>query len=68
MVKGREVWLLKLRGVDGPEAAEQLNGLFLLGDPAVRPALESDDEFYVQVVLHLPVGECALTCKLGCGF
>ena len=52
VVKGREVWLLKLRGVDGPEAAEQLNGLFLLGDPAARPALDTDDEFYVQVLLH----------------
>lgn len=52
MVKGREVWLLKLRGVDGPEAAEQLNGLFLLGDPASRPALDTDDEFYVQARLR----------------
>ena len=53
VVKGRAVWLLKLRGVDGPEAAEQLNGLFLLGDPAARPALDTDDEFYVQARLHL---------------
>lgn len=46
--KGREVWLLKLAGVDSPEAAERLRGLFLLGDAASRPALEGDDEFYVQ--------------------
>lgn len=60
VVKGREVWLLKLRGVDGPEAAEQLNGLFLLGDPASRPALVTDDEFYVQVRLHRLEDMCVL--------
>lgn len=48
-VKGRPTWLLKLRGVDAPEAAEQLRGLFLLGDAAARPPLDGDDEFYVQV-------------------
>ncbi|KAK9831347.1 hypothetical protein WJX81_004109 [Elliptochloris bilobata] len=55
VVKGREVWLLKLRGVETPEAAEAFSGLFLLGNAASRPALDSDDEFYVQELVGMAV-------------
>lgn len=54
VAKGRQAWLVRLRGVDTPEAAEQLRGLFLLGDAAARPPLESEDEFYVQASLPYP--------------
>lgn len=47
--QGREVWLVKLAGVDSPEEAALLRGHVLLVPPSARRALEDEDEFYVQV-------------------
>lgn len=62
VVKGRQAWLIKLRGIETPEAAEQLRGLFLLGDAAARPPLEGEDEFYVQVSLLCSVPASSPKC------
>ena len=54
-MQGREVWLLKLAGVDSPEAADMLKGLRLLMRLRDRPALDSEDDFYVQDLVGMQV-------------
>ena len=54
-LQGREVWLLKLAGVDSPEAADMLKGLRLLMRLRDRPALDSEDDFYVQDLVGMQV-------------
>ena len=53
--KGREVWLVKLQGVETPEEAAGLRGHFILIAATERPPLEDEDEFYVQDLMGLRV-------------
>ncbi|KAK9811366.1 hypothetical protein WJX72_002647 [[Myrmecia] bisecta] len=56
--KGQPIWLVKVKGVDSPEAALALKGHTLLSSQAERTELEDEDEFYIQelvgaqVVMH----------------
>ncbi|BDA44835.1 Ribosome maturation factor RimM [Coccomyxa sp. Obi] len=64
--KGKEVWLVKLKGVDTPEAAEAYKSLCLMMPAQDRPALADDEEFYVQELIGMQVimqqtGECVGT-------
>ena len=54
-LQGRATWLVKVEGVDSVEEAESLRGhtLHMLADD--RPALEGDDEFYVQELVGMQV-------------
>ena len=54
--QGKEVWLMKLRGIDSPEAADVLKGQRLLMHAEERPSLDSDDEYYVQELVGMKVG------------
>ena len=54
-MQGKEVWLLKLKGVDSPEAADMLKGLRLLMHIRDRPALDSEQDFYVQDLVGMQV-------------
>lgn len=56
MAQGKEVWLMKLRGIDSPEAADMLKGQRLLMPADERPSLDSDDEYYVQELVGMKVG------------
>lgn len=47
MLQGKEVWLVKLKGVDTPEAAEAFKAQRLMMAASDRPVLEDDEEFYV---------------------
>ena len=49
------MWLLKLKGVDSPEAADMLKGLRLLMHLRDRPALDSEDDVYVQDLVGMQV-------------
>lgn len=49
------MWLLRVKGFDSPEAADMLKGLRLLMHASERPALESDEEFYVQELIGMQV-------------
>lgn len=53
--KGREVWLVKLQGVESPEEAAMLRGHFILITATERQPLEDEDEFYVQDLMGLRV-------------
>jgi 16S rRNA processing protein RimM len=53
--KGRQVWLVKLEGVDCPEDVGPLRGHTLLIPAAQRAPLEDADEFYVQDLVGLAV-------------
>lgn len=55
--KGREVWLVKLAGINTPEDAAQMRGHRLLIPSRARPPLEDEDEFYVQDLVGLKVIE-----------
>lgn len=51
---GSSSWLLKLRGVDSPEAASALANTSLWMSAAERPALpESGDDFYAQELIGM---------------
>lgn len=54
-VQGREVWLLRVKGYDSPEAVDMLKGLRLLMPACERPALDSTEEFYVQELIGMQV-------------
>lgn len=47
--QGREIWIVKLRGVDSLTESETLRGQTLLVSSTDRPELEDEDEFLVQV-------------------
>lgn len=51
---------MKVRGIDTPEAAEALKGQRLLMHASERPALDTEDEFYVQELVGMQVGMLAL--------
>ena len=59
-VQGKEVWLLRVKGVDSPEAADMLKGLRLLIRVTDRPPLDSEEEFYVQELIGMQVGTIML--------
>ena len=56
------MWLLKLRGMDDPEAVEALAGQTLFMHASERPALADKDEFYVQELVGMQVGILAACC------
>ncbi len=47
--------MLRVKGVDSPEAATGLKGLRLLMPASERPALDSEEEFYVQELVGMQV-------------
>ena len=53
--KGRELWIVKLEGIDSPEEASLVRGHVLLIPAADRDPLEDEDEFYVQELVGLTV-------------
>jgi 16S rRNA processing protein RimM len=53
--KGRELWIVKLEGIDSPEEAQLVRGHVLLIPAADRAPLDDDDEFYVQELVGLRV-------------
>lgn len=53
--KGREVWIVKLKGINTPEEAQAIHGHTLLVHESVRDELHNDDEFYVQQLIGLRV-------------
>ncbi len=55
MLQGKEVWLVKLKGIDTPEAAEAFKAQCLLMPEQDRPALEDEEEFYVQELVGMQV-------------
>jgi len=55
VLQGREVWLVKLKGVESPEEATLLRGRTLLIPSSAREPLDDDDEFYVQELVGLRV-------------
>lgn len=54
-VQGKEVWLIKLKGIETPEAAEALRGQGLLMAAQDRPPLDDEEEFYVQELVGMEV-------------
>ena len=54
-MQGREVWLVKLEGIDSPEEAATVRGHTLLIPASARNALDDEDEFYVQDLVGLRV-------------
>ena len=60
-MQGREVWLLKLKGYDSPEAADMLKGLRLLMRICDRPALDSEQDFYVQDLVGMQLSSSLKT-------
>jgi len=53
--KGREVWIVKLKGVNTPEEAQVIRGHALLVHESVRDTLDDEDEFYIQQLIGLRV-------------
>lgn len=53
--KGRELWIVKLEGIDSPEEAELYRNHLLLIPAADREPLDDEDEFYVQELVGLKV-------------
>lgn len=53
--KGRELWIVKLEGIDSPEEAQLVRGHVLLIPSATRDPLDDEDEFYVQELVGLRV-------------
>ncbi|KAL0036429.1 hypothetical protein WJX77_007389 [Trebouxia sp. C0004] len=53
--KGREIWIVKLRGVDSLTQSETLRGQTLLVSSTDRPELEDEDEFLVQDLIDSAV-------------
>ena len=54
--QGREVWLLKVHGMNDPEAVSVLAGHTLFMHACERPALAGTDEYYVQELIGMQVG------------
>ena len=55
---------MRVKGFDSPEAAAMLKGLRLLMPASERPALDSDEEFYVQELIGMQVGCACCTLLL----
>lgn len=53
--KGREVWIVKLKGINTPEEAKIIHGHTLLVHESVRDELDDEDEFYIQQLIGLRV-------------
>jgi len=53
--KGREVWIVKLTGIDSPEEVSDIRGHRLLIHASDRELLDDEDEFYVQQLVGLDV-------------
>lgn len=53
--KGREVWIVKLKGINTPEEAQTIHGHTLLVHESVRDELDDEDEFYIQQLIGLRV-------------
>lgn len=53
--KGREVWIVKLKGINSPEEVTDIRGHILLISASEREVLEDEDEFYVQELIGLKV-------------
>ena len=53
--KGREVWIVKLKGINNPEEVTDIRGHVLMISASQREVLEDDDEFYVQELIGLKV-------------
>lgn len=53
--KGREVWIVKIKGINSPEEAQEIRGYTLMVHESVREELEDDDEFYIQELIGLSV-------------
>lgn len=53
--KGREVWIVKIKGINSPEEAQEIRGYSLMVHESVREELEDDDEFYIQELIGLSV-------------
>lgn len=49
MLQGRDIWIVKLQGVNSLNDSQLLRGTILLVDSADRPELEDEDEFLAQV-------------------
>ena len=55
MYKGREVWIVKIKGINYPEEAQAIRGYTLMVHESVRDDLDDEDEFYVQQLIGLRV-------------
>jgi 16S rRNA processing protein RimM len=53
--KGREVWIVKIKGINSPEEAQAIRGYTLMVHESVRDDLDDEDEFYVQQLIGLRV-------------
>lgn len=53
--KGREVWIVKIKGINSPEEAQSIRGYTLMVHESVRDDLDDEDEFYVQQLIGLRV-------------
>ena len=53
--KGREVWIVKIKGINSPEEAQDIRGYTLMVHESVREELDDDDEFYIQELIGLSV-------------
>ncbi|KAL3159705.1 hypothetical protein ABBQ38_010111 [Trebouxia sp. C0009 RCD-2024] len=53
--KGREIWIVKLRGCDSLNKSELLRGQTLLVSSTDRPELEDEDDFLVQDLIECDV-------------
>ena len=62
------MWLLRVKGYDSPEAVDMLKGLRLLMPACERPALDSTEEFYVQELIGMQVGQICCPPHTYCSF
>lgn len=53
--KGREIWIVKLRGIDSLTESETLRGQILLVSSSDRPELEDEDDFLIQDLIDSQV-------------
>ena len=64
LLQGKEVWLVKLKGVDTPEEAEAYKAQCLMMSANDRPTLNDDEEFYVQELVGMQVTFPTLSHRL----
>jgi len=63
--KGREVWIVKIKGINSPEEVQAIRGYALCVHESVREDLEDEDEFYVQQLIGLRVVELESGADVG---
>ena len=63
--KGREVWIVKIKGINSPEEVQAIRGYALCVHESVREDLEDEDEFYVQQLIGLQVVELESGADVG---